>query len=200
MNNIKCIIFDFGGVIGKPQVMEELDKMIQLSGLSREEFLEKYFSERLEYDGGHIGFEQYWSRILKNSNVEKTSDLFEQLGRADALSWCDFNLATIKLIKDIKESGMKVALLSNINYPILEYLQKETSVLTLFDDLFYSCEMKMIKPNREIYEAVINSLGIKAEESVFIDDSMANVEGAATIGINGIHFESTVKLRQQLGF
>jgi putative hydrolase of the HAD superfamily len=57
----------------------------------------------------------------------------------------------------------------------------------LFDKLFLSYEIGIHKPDAGIYTHVLQNAGIKAEECVFIDDSLANVDAARLLGMKGIH-------------
>ena len=57
----------------------------------------------------------------------------------------------------------------------------------------------MIKPQREIYELLLDTYGLQAEECLFIDDSPLNVEGAYCVGIQGIVFDDDLgRLRREL--
>ena len=58
--------------------------------------------------------------------------------------------------------------------------------------------IKMLKPNKEIYLYTLNKYNLHAEDSLFIDDRLSNVEGAINCGINGILYESPNKLIKQL--
>jgi 2-haloacid dehalogenase len=56
----------------------------------------------------------------------------------------------------------------------------------------------MVKPDRRIYELLLSRNGLPAAESVFIDDSQKNVDGARAVGMAGLHFQSPEKLRVDL--
>ena len=58
------------------------------------------------------------------------------------------------------------------------------------DGVIVSYQYKVMKPDRSIYEILLNKYKLKAEECVFIDDRVENVEGAKKIGFYGIHFQS----------
>lgn len=57
----------------------------------------------------------------------------------------------------------------------------------LFDRVFYSHEMGLAKPTKEIYHKMLDELGVKADRVVFFDDLEANVAGAKSVGIQAIH-------------
>lgn len=91
-------------------------------------------------------------------------------------------------IKDLKEAGYKVYCLSNMSTKALRECKEVFDFVPLLDGYVYSCDVKMCKPDRDIYEFTLEKFGIKAEESVFIDDTAANVKAAEAVGIKGIVF------------
>lgn len=109
---------------------------------------------------------------------------------------------TAKVIKELKEMGVKLYLLSNISVGFAENyhkIPKISDVLSLFDGLVFSGPIGLNKPNRDIFEHLLNKFSLKAEECVFIDDSEKNILGAKAVGLNTIHFTGdTQKLREYL--
>ena len=59
---------------------------------------------------------------------------------------------------------------------------------SFFDALFISCEMKMLKPGREIYDEAVRRSGLRADELLFIDDSPRNTEAARGAGIVALDY------------
>lgn len=100
------------------------------------------------------------------------------------------------LLKEIKQNGGKLFLLSNIsigfanNYATVPEIKE---VFDMFDGLVFSGPIGITKPNVEIFEHLLNKYNLKAEESAFIDDRIDNVLGANRVGINGILFDGDVK-------
>jgi HAD superfamily hydrolase (TIGR01509 family) len=69
----------------------------------------------------------------------------------------------------------------------------------LFDAEFTSFEAGMIKPDLGYYQHVLESIGLSETRSaIFVDDKVANVEAAKSLGIHGIVFESPRALIDQL--
>lgn len=69
----------------------------------------------------------------------------------------------------------------------------------MFEGIVVSGEEKMVKPNPEFYQLLLNRYDLQASESIFIDDRQVNVDGANRMGICGILFRGSLDLRQQLG-
>ena len=87
----------------------------------------------------------------------------------------------ITLIKTLKKQGKKVFILSNMGKDmsavLTEMMGKEN-----FDDIIYSCDVHMIKPNKDIYELAIKRFNINPQESLFVDDTKANLETFKALG------------------
>lgn len=88
-----------------------------------------------------------------------------------------------------RRAGKKLYLLSN--YHEGAYMRLREKYADYFGDLFdgacISCYCHYNKPEPEIYETLIESCGIVPERSLFIDDTLGNVQGAMKMGIHGFH-------------
>lgn len=95
---------------------------------------------------------------------------------------------TLNLIRFFREKGFQIYFLSNYS----EYLYKKTketlSFLETFDGGVFSFEEKCIKPDKIIYERLLNKYNITPEEAIFFDDREENVKAAEKLGIQGIVF------------
>lgn len=68
----------------------------------------------------------------------------------------------------------------------------------IFRECFFSFEMKALKPSETFYKAVIDRIGLPAEQMLFIDDSMTNVNGSAAAGLPAVYYEPGTDLRAVL--
>ena len=109
---------------------------------------------------------------------------------------------TAELIRELKASGARLYLLSNISIGFAENWHKipeVSKILSLFDGLVFSGPIGMNKPNRDIFEYLLKKYDLKAEECIFIDDSEKKINGAKAVGINTILFTGDAeKIRQEL--
>jgi 2-haloacid dehalogenase len=76
-------------------------------------------------------------------------------------------------------------------YPKYEFFK-------VFEGIVVSGEEKVIKPGKEIYQLLLNRYGLLANESLFIDDSLKNIETANELGFSTIHINGTLSLKEQL--
>lgn len=85
----------------------------------------------------------------------------------------------------------KVALLSNAWSGARDLLTRKFGFLNIFDVSVFSAEVKMAKPDQKFYEWMLNQLGIKPEEAIFVDDFIENIKAAQALGIHAVHFQDT---------
>jgi len=178
-HKINTFIFDCFGVICDPV----------LNGWYNENRLKKGFvDENLKnvfekFDLGELSEEDMIDYFSKYEGVNSSKDeLREQI---DSLLGIDSNL--VKTIKELKNKGYKTALLSNANAAFFNRKVYPTypEFKNLFDEIIISSEVGMVKPYKDIYLHTLSRIDSKPEESLFVDDSKANVDAAEELGING---------------
>lgn len=194
---IKNVVFDMGGVL--------LDFNFQRT-------LSEYFpAEYHDVLNKEVFQNEMWSRLDRGTEraedaipeflpkiPEETRELVAQMV-SDFYPYmppfpnmCDF-------IKRLKAAGYKVYLLSNATPRVFDKLL-DIPALSLMDGLFVSCTYKLLKPQKEIYEAFCSKFSVKPEECFFIDDMSRNIEGAKNIGMKGFVFKApdTTELEKAL--
>ena len=197
----KNIIFDFGNVLGEcysdrltaPYVDTD-EERIQI----RDVVFDRLYWDRL--DRGAITDEEVlegaFSRLPKELHRKA-----ENVYRNWVNTMTPVPLMT-SLVHELKQKGHKLYLLSNISIGFAQTYHTVPWIRSLFehfDGLVLSGTIKMAKPDREIFEYVLNQFHLKAEECLFIDDIHKNLDGAKLAGINGYHFDGDVsKLRNYI--
>ncbi len=102
------------------------------------------------------------------------------------------------LVKDLKDAGYGVYGLTNWSAETFYLIEKDYPVFALLDGKVVSGEERLLKPDPAIFHCLLDRYGLKAEESVFIDDTLPNVEGARAAGLAGLHFKDADSLRKEL--
>ena len=105
---------------------------------------------------------------------------------------------TIEVFRKLKASGYKLYYLSNFQLLAFEAVIKQNSFFELFDGGIVSYREKFIKPEKEIYKRMINQYNIEVRESIFIDDTIENIEAAKKLEINTILFVNSEDLIEKL--
>ena len=101
-----------------------------------------------------------------------------------------------ELARDLSERGYPLYLLSNVGFAFHKY-KSMIPALKYFTGEFISAEHRLLKPEPEIFRVFLGEFGLRAEESLFVDDVAANIEGARAAGMEGIVFEGAENLRKQ---
>ena len=91
-------------------------------------------------------------------------------------------------IKDIKSRGYRVLYLSNYSRYVMGLNPDVLDFLPLMDGGVFSCDVKLIKPDRKIYECITEKYSLVPSECVFIDDIERNVQAARDFGFHAIQF------------
>ena len=179
IKNMKIYVFDMGGVITKPS---KLDKMYSAAlmqcGCNKFKSYFYHSEKTIDVWKGLITDDEFFEYIRNVTGSLKTPTELENLY---LLSKGGIYLDTMRFIYELSTSGNIVCLLSNLKRIDYDYLS-EVIDISLFDELFLSYELGMVKPNEDIFRHVIDALG--TNEFHFFDDSLKNIEVANSLGIS----------------
>jgi putative hydrolase of the HAD superfamily len=192
MKRISCLMLDMGGVLTQDQNQEKLAEMMELvgAGCPRESFLSVYWKHRFDYDRGLIDGRAYWGRVAASLGRELKPSACADIIRTDLASWFNMRERMLGFLGGIRGKVGRLVLLSNINADGVGYIKSEAgrSWISCFDELILSCEHRLLKPEREIYELALDVAGALPAETLFIDDNRDNVEGALRAGMSSFQF------------
>ena len=92
----------------------------------------------------------------------------------------------------------KLGILSNNVKEWVTYKNDHFKIDEPFDAVVYSCDVGKVKPEKEIFELILQKLGTKAEETIFIDNHDRNIEAAQQIGMQTVLFENLDQMKQEV--
>ena len=104
----------------------------------------------------------------------------------------------IQVIDGLREQGYKVYYLSNMSEHVISKGQHAFDFVSHMDGGIFSCHVKAIKPDPEIYRRLFDKYGLVPEECIFIDDQPANISMARKLGMKGIRFENYGQMQADL--
>lgn len=188
---IKHIIFDLGGVLLNINPLLSLLELEKISGIGIETLQNRLVDEGVfeMFDTGNlspVAFRREMCRILNR----QVSDA--EIDRVWNLLLLDFPHNRVEMLLQIRKN-YHIYLLSNTNSIHFEkythdfYSTHGFPFADLFHRMFLSYEIGIHKPDEGIYTYVLEHAGIKAAETVFFDDSLANIRAAEQLGIQSIH-------------
>ena len=186
---IKTVIFDIGNVLvhfGWREVFQEFG----LEGEELERFADATVRHQawVDLDEGIITTEEAKEAYAKE--VPEYREYIDRIYQEMDKMLVQYDYA-IPWIKELKERGYRIYILSNWSKPAYDACQNTAlSFLPIVDGVVFSYRELMIKPNKKIYELICNRYDINPAEAVFLDDTEKNIIAARDYGLHGIHFKS----------
>lgn len=166
--------------------------MMTLTGLSEGRFQEAYRRDRTELDRGTLGSDEYWRGIFSVGGITATPEMLARIEHEDALGWSRVNQRVVDWSYELRESGFRTAILSNMPVDKLEFMHADGKFgwINDFAVAVFSCEHLLVKPEPAIYRLCLEKLGASPGECLFLDDVPENVQGARAVGVPAIVFRS----------
>ncbi|WP_298427840.1 HAD-IA family hydrolase [uncultured Kordia sp.] len=181
---IKNIIFDYGDIfinLDKPATARELNKL----GIT--DFTPEMVEKNQAYEKGLIStetFVNFYHEQFSHTSKEALVDAWNAI-------LLDCPKHRLEFIKQLaKDKKYRLLLLSNTNDLHISWIQQDWGMelynefKDCFEQFYLSHEIHLRKPSADIYEFVLQENDLKAEETLFIDDTKENTDSAATLGIH----------------
>lgn len=190
---IENILFDLGGVILNIDYEKTISAFKKLGLSNFDEIYSQFKQERLfdDIETGKISADDFTRRI---------KDLFSKdVNNVDIESAWNAMLLDLpgERLDLLKKSGKnyRIFLLSNTNQihynEYIKYIEKvhQVDFNGFIEKAYYSHEIGLRKPNQDCFDYVCSQNNLKAENTLFIDDSIQHIEGAKACGINAYHLQ-----------
>ena len=190
---IKNIIFDLGGVLMDINPQKTADLLAELSNTKPVNIIEIHNSNNFfkEYEKGLISDQAFRDHIRSFLKVDLTDEAIDSVWNAMILH---FPTSKIDLLESAKRNH-RIFLLSNTNHIHSIKFEKMFKALTqmdireYFENVHYSFEMHVRKPEPDIFIQVLDQNGIRARETLLIDDHLPNIETADDLGLKTLHVQ-----------
>ncbi len=189
---IKAIIFDVGGTYLSGSLVSFARKAQKILGIK------KFFRETdlrvivRKYNQGTISadecFRKFFGTPITGAQMKRIKSLWTSTYVAQPEMMC--------LVKGLKKRYI-LAILSNSD-PLNSNSFKKKGLYAPFDHLILSHELGVAKPDKRIYEIMLERLKLRPDECLFIDDQKVCVEAAKEIGMNAMLFKSVPQLKEAL--
>lgn len=194
---IKAIIFDYGNVLlewnprfiydryfpDDPEGMEHFFKEVNFAEWNMQQDKGRPFKEGIAVLSREF---PHYSHL-----IQAYHDLWiDSVGGAIA--------GTVDILKRLKQAGYPVYGLSNWSAETFPHMRERHDFFDLFNDMVISGEVGHVKPEPQIFQILLDKIGKRAEECLFIDDSLANIQQAQELGFATILFQSPQQLESSL--
>ncbi|WP_448003916.1 HAD-IA family hydrolase [Agromyces bauzanensis] len=193
----RVVVFDYGEVISREPTDGDRAALLARAGAPAEPFWSAYWAHREGLDQGTASIAEYWARVGRDVGADWGPIDVHELWAIDHRSWLSVDPGTLGVLHALVAGRTRIALLSNAGADFTGWL-RFGSFAPLFERVFVSGELGLVKPHAAIYEHVMGELGIAPDEFVFIDNKSENVEGAKAVGGAGHVFTDAATLESWL--
>lgn len=185
-SGVKALFFDFGGVLINLDKQLCLDNLHKITGCDFSEMVSNYRQSGifLRFEKGLATEQEFYDEVRRVSKYPVTDQQIHD-------AWASFLLDVPEEKKQLLlalRNRFKVFMLSNTNVVHVNYSMCRNFDIEghtrhdYFDKCYFSNEIHLAKPDREIFEFILQDSGYKAEECLFLDDGEINVEVAGGLG------------------
>lgn len=198
---ISNIMFDLGNVLAPFDwaiALTRLAPMLpdDMAGMLKDDepsFRKLFFKNIYKLEKGRMDFERFHQEVCDLLRIQITIEHFNDI-------WCDIFSPDWEMIKLGQALAKKYNtwLVSNTNSAHYGWLIEKYPKVRFFKAAALSYELKVMKPDPLYYEMALEKFGARAEESLFIDDLEANVQGAEKAGFRGLRFTDAYTLKREL--
>jgi putative hydrolase of the HAD superfamily len=198
---MRNVIFDLGGVVleWNPDAILEGYYTDPQERATMKTALFKH-PDWLQMDRGTLTESEALARLQQRTGrpVAELSGLFDAV-RGSLRPKAD----TLALLKSLARRDVPLYCLSNMPASTFAYLREQHAFWNVFKGIVISGEIKMAKPEREIFEYLLRRYALTAAETVFVDDHAPNIQAAQTLGLHTVWFrdarQCALELERLLG-
>lgn len=140
--------------------------------------------------------EKIFKELYEDKDVVPSNELIEdtaQFFRILSTKHLKLYDGAIELLKCLKESGKKIYLLSNAQRVFTLYEMRVLDIEKYFDDIFFSADYNICKPEKTFFNALLTKHNIDVSESIMIgNDPICDIEGAKNVGLSSVYLHSNL--------
>lgn len=194
--SLRALYIDLGGVLVRTVDRAPRTQLAASLGLSRRDIEEIVFESPSAEQAsiGVISEEQHWRNVIQALKLPEGEipRVHEEFFRGDC--WDE---SLFDFLRGLRKT-IRTGLISNAWIGLREVIVKHRFD-DAFDTMIISAEVKVAKPNARIYQLALDKLVVAAEEAIFVDDMLANVEAARAVGMHAIQFTQSQEVMEEIG-
>ncbi|AOS65995.1 HAD family hydrolase [Actinoalloteichus hymeniacidonis] len=192
--DIHWVVFDYGEVISRRT--SALPDLAATVGADASVFEAAYWAERDAYDRGCADLD-YWRAVGARLDLPVNEDTAATLTKIDVAGWLHTDPATVALLAELDERGVRLALLSNAPIAFGRAAEREPWT-SHFRSLTFSGDLGIAKPDPQIWRELVERLGTEPGHCLFLDDRAVNVAGAREAGLHAEAWVDADGIRRRL--
>ncbi len=182
---IRAIISDWGGVLIKDPTSDYIQFFSSYFQIPSNKLFQVYKKYIPAFQKGSATESEFWKQICSELGVTPPKEkvwkhIFQQAYHE--------HLDVFSLLSNLKKQGYRIGLLSNTEPPAVQFFYEQS--YPFFDVVVFSCIEHILKPDKKIYQSILNRLDMHPEECIFIDDRKENIITATQMGFHSILFKN----------
>lgn len=190
------VIFDLGGVVldwNPDKIISQFQPQPELQGALKASWFGH--SDWHLFDRGTLSELELIDRI--RSRTGQSAGEVQRILAAVCDSLVE-KLETVKLMRTLSSRGVRLFCLSNMPASIYAHLRERHSFWDVFSGIVISGQVKLIKPDAEVFRHLLEKFDLKAQETAFVDDLAANIESGERLGLRGVLFRDAAQCEREL--
>jgi epoxide hydrolase-like predicted phosphatase len=196
VSNFKAVLWDMGGVILRTEDTSFRNKWAALLKVDETQLPKLVFENEKAHDAtlGLITDDELWDWITKQFGLSQQDGtrFRKEFFAGDCMDW-----DLLKQIQNLR-TKCKTGLLSNAWKGARLSLKTKYPGWDVFDFIFFSAEIHLMKPDQQIYQYVTSFMKVMPEETIFVDDQPQNVDAAKRFGIHAIRFHNSEQAMSEI--
>lgn len=195
-DTVRNVVFDLGGVVLDWDV-DAIVRMITDDVVAQQRIKEDVLlhPDWTDLDRGTCTEAEAVERFARR--IEKPIDTMTGIMRTADLSM-KVKSGTVAIMQELSDRGYPLYCLSNMPVERWAYLQETYDFWDMFEGIVISGHLKLVKPEPEIYQHLLDTYDLQPESCLFLDDAIHNVEGARAVGLQSIQFTTPEAGRKTL--
>lgn len=188
MRTISAVLFDYGLVLtGQPDPAARA-AMRRVLGVEDQLVQAAYWRYRDAYDRGALSGVEYWHAVAGDVGQTLDAESLAELIAADNALWTQPNQPMIDWAARLQRAGITTGILSNIGDAMEAGVRNRFAWLDEFAHHTFSHRLGIAKPDAAIYLHAAKGLGVAAEEILFVDDRLENIQAARGVGMMAVQY------------
>lgn len=191
--NTDTLLIDFGGVIGSHAPRLFLKEFAVKFDVELDDAIASFKKNMPLWQKGQITEDEFWKLFQMDLNLPQPEETFINTCKELLRFFVTVNNELLNYLADYKKKheDINLVLFSNCGKELSEYIEKEYALSDVFDVTLYSGVIGAAKPDKKAFERALDSVGVSANQCLFIDDKEANIAAATALGIPSLLFTST---------
>lgn len=191
---IKAIVFDFDGMVF---ITKEFfsDRLNRDFGINKDDIIEFFKTEFDDCKRGKLDMKEVLEgKYLQKWKWNKSIDELFEYWFSDGV----LNQEMINLISELKKKGIKCILCTSNEKHRMDYVNRKFGFNEIFDEIVYSFEVGELKPDKAIFDAILDKSGFVPEEILYCDDKEKNVDYGKKLGFKVHLFKDFEEFKRDL--